>query len=232
MADLWYLSPSNQFENKGVGDYGSEGTQMNLLLDEVVRHLDRCGVSYYRADRNMSLAARAAESDALGAKWYVAFHSNAGGNGKAWGPIAFHQEATRDLALCLTGNLLAVGQESNRAYHTADGSGLYEVRTPKARACLLEVDFHDSETGVEFLTRHRREAAMAIANAIISCDGKQWRDPGDGASSWAKPYTDQAKALGLFFGNGVGNFRWQDNLTREEAAVIMMRLKAILEQGR
>lgn len=232
MANLWYLSPSNQTENVGIGDYGTEEAQMNALMDAIIPHLDRCGVSFHRADRSMNLGARTAESDALGAVWYLALHSNAGGGGQAWGPIAFHAGDGEGLARILVRELLATGQRSNRSSNLANGENLYEVRMPRAKTCLLEVDFHDSEVGVEFLTQRRADAARAIARAIVEADGKQWVEDriSDGASEWAKPYTERAKALGLFTGDADGGYRWQANLTREEAATILIRMMDLLEK--
>ena len=55
MGKIWYLSPSNQAANVGVTDYGSEKEQMNLLLDEIIPHLDRAGVSFHRANPDLSI---------------------------------------------------------------------------------------------------------------------------------------------------------------------------------
>lgn len=232
MADLWYLSPSSQYGNVGVGDYGTEAEQMNLLMDAIVEHLDRCGVDFHRADRTKTIEEKCAESDRLGAQWYFALHSNAGGNGQAFGPVAFHGGLGEGLANRLVEELLATGQRNNRAQNVQKGLSLYEINAPKAKACLLEVDFHDSQVGADFIMNHRADAAKAIAKAIVITDGKTWTEPeseDDGASGWAKKFTEQAKELGLFSGDGNG-YRWQDPVTREELAAILLRLKAILEQ--
>lgn len=232
MANLWYLSPSSQYGNVGVGDYGTEAEQMNLLMDEIAEHLDRHGVEFYRADRYASIEEKAAESDRLGADWYFALHSNAGGNGQAWGPIAFHGGPGRELAERLVKELLATGQKNNRSANVQNGSRLYEVNRPKARSCLLEVDFHDSAAGAGFIMNRRSDAAKAIARAIVVTDGKTWSEPAvsgdDGASGWARPYTEKARALGLFTGDSRG-YRWQGHVTREELAAALIRLKEKLE---
>lgn len=44
-------------------------------------------------------------------------------------------------------------------------------------------------------------------------------------SAWAKEACDWAVDIGLFKGDGNGNFRWHDNVTREELAVLLMRLE-------
>ena len=93
MSKIWYISPSSQSRNISAADYGSEKMQMTLLTDEIVPHLDRAGVSFHRADEALTLAQRVKESNDMGATFHLALHSNAGGNGKARGPVAFYYSA-------------------------------------------------------------------------------------------------------------------------------------------
>lgn len=177
MENLWYLSPSDQSRNIGIQDYGSEMEQMNQLLDAVTPHLDRCGVAYHRAPRTLPIDDRPAEANRLGVQYYLALHSNAGGGGSAWGPIAFYYDAGKALAEALVRELLATGQKSNRASNMQRSTGLFELKSPAAAACLLEVDFHDSPVGVDFLVNRREDAARAIAKAIVAIDGRTWLEP-------------------------------------------------------
>ena len=78
----------------------------------------------------------------------------------------------------------------------------------EASACLLEVDFHDSESGVEFLTKRRKEIAEAIAKVIIEADGREFVPTTRGE------YADRAVDLGLF----PRDTDWNAPLTKEEAA--------------
>ena len=175
MSKIWYLSPSNQAANIGINGYGTEKEQMNLLLDEIIPHLDRAGVSFHRADPDLSIQKRAAESNAMGAKFHLCFHSNAGGNGMAWGPVAlYYSDAGKQLGDNLIKALLSLGQKNNRSSNVIQEKSLYELRKTTAPACLLEVDFHDSAVGVDFLTRRRRKIAEAIAKVIIEADGKEF----------------------------------------------------------
>ena len=75
MKNLWYLSPSDQTDNTGINGYGTEEAQMNALLDVITPHLDRCGVRYHRASRDLGIDYRPAESDRLGADYYLALQS-------------------------------------------------------------------------------------------------------------------------------------------------------------
>lgn len=222
MSKIWYLSPSNQGANVGVGNYGTEKEQMNLLLDEIIPHLDRAGVSFHRADADMSLTNRVKESNEMDACFHLALHSNAGGQGKARGPVAFYySEKGRNFGEKVVAALLSLGQENNRSSNVLQNKSFYELRRTTAPACLLEVDFHDSESGVEFLMKRRSEIAEAIARAIIESDGKSFVPITNGE------YIDRAIKLGLF----PDSTNWNSALSKEEAAIILMRLLDTIRRG-
>ena len=222
MDRIWYFSPSCQAGNIGVNGYGSEKEQMNLLLDEIIPHLDRAGVSFHRGDADMSIQQRAAESNKMGACFHLALHSNAGGNGKARGPIAYYySDSGKAFSEKVVSALLKLGQENNRSANVKENKALYELRCTRAPACLLEVDFHDSISGVEFLTKRRGEIAEAIAKVIIEADGKEF------APKTAGEYADQAIKLGLF----PSNTCWDAPLTKNEAATLMVKLLNLCKGG-
>ena len=222
MSKIWYLSPSNQGANVGVGNYGTEKEQMNLLLNEIIPHLDRAGVSFHRADPDMSLAKRVKESNEMEAAFHLALHSNAGGNGKARGPEAYYySEKGRLFADMLVAALLALGQENKRSSNVKQNKNLYELKATAAPACLLEVDFHDSQGGVEFMMNRRSEIAEAIAKTIIEFDGKTFVPTTSGE------YIDRAIKLGLF----PSETDWNSALSKEDAAIILMRLLETIRKG-
>lgn len=222
MSNIWYLSPSNQGSNVGINGYGNERDQMYLLIYEITPHLDRAGVSFHVPEKTMTIGNRCKESNEMGAKFHFALHSNAGGNGKAWGPVAlYYSNAGKQLGQKMVDALLALGQKTNRSYHIKQQKGLYELRNTAAPAILLEVDFHDSDVGVEFITRHRGEIAEAIAKVIIEADGKEFVPVTTGE------FTHEAVRLGLF----ESNTDWNAPLTKEEAAVLAVQLKALMERG-
>ncbi len=175
MSKIWYLSPSNQAANIGIDGYGSEKEQMNRLVEEIVPHLDRAGVSFHVGDPDMTIQQRAKESNDLHARFHLALHSNAGGKGKACGSVAYYySDAGKVFGEMVVAALLSLGQENNRAENVKQEKAFYELRKTTAPACLLEVDFHDSPVGVAFLTKRRSEIAEAIARVIIEADGKQF----------------------------------------------------------
>ena len=222
MGNIWYLSPSNQAANIGVNGYGSEKEQMNLLLDEIIPHLDRAGVSFHRGDADITIQQRAKESKEMNACFHLALHSNAGGKGKARGPVAYYySEAGKPFGEKLVAALLSLGQENNRAQNVVQNKSLYELRCTKAPACLIEVDFHDSPSGVVFLTSRRIEIAEAIARSIIEADGKNF------VPKTAGEYADEAVKLGFF----PQNTKWDSPLTKDEAAAIAVKLFNLCKRG-
>ena len=219
MNEIWYISPSRQTGNIGIGNYRSECQRMYELTDRITPYLDRCGISFVVADQEKNLPERAAEANAMGAAYYLALHSNAGGNGKAYGSVAYYHTAGKALAQTLAKELLATGQKNNRSQNVVKNTSLYELRSPAAPACLLEVDFHDSETGVEFLLNRMEDAAKAIAKAIVFIDGKEWVEDES---------LLQAAELGLFNAEEDGDYRWEDAITRAEAAFAIIKLKQLI----
>lgn len=215
MKNIWYISPSNQGANLGVDGYGTERDQMYLLAMEITPHLDRAGVSFVVPERDASLTERVRHSNSMDCCFHLALHSNAGGNGKAWGPVAlYYSEAGRAFGQKLVYALLALGQKSNRADHVVQQKSLYELRKTKAPAVLLEVDFHDSSVGVEFITKRRSLIAEAIARVIIEAEGKEFVRPG------LHETLEQAIELGLF----PADTAWDEPMTRQEGAILALKL--------
>lgn len=222
MGNIWYLSPSNQGANIGVDGYGSERDQMYLLTLEITPHLDRAGVSFVVPERTVSITERVRQSNAMGAAFHLALHSNAGGGGRAWGPVGlYYSDVGKEFCQKLVDALLALGQQTNRSYHVAEQKSLYELRKTAAPAALLEVDFHDSAIGVEFITKRRSEIAEAIAKVIIEADGKEFVPAGSTEAM------EEAVKLGLF----PGHVDWNAPVIRREMAHLILRLREIIGGG-
>lgn len=225
MSKIWYLSPSNQSANVGINGYGTEKEQMILLVEEIVPHLDRAGVSFHVGDPDITIQERAKESNAMNSKFHLALHSNAGGNGTACGPVAYYySDAGKAFGELVVEALLNLGQKNNRSQNVKQEKEFYELRKTAAPACLLEVDFHDSAEGVEFLTQRRSEIAESIAKVIIQCDGRKFIPPTPGE------HIDLCRKWKLFDEKNTPDF-WENNLTREEAAILAVRLKKLIEEG-
>ena len=222
MNRIWYISPSNQGANLGVEDYGSEQDQMYALALEITPHLDRAGVSFVVPEKNATLAQRVQHSNAVGACFHLALHSNAGGQELACGPVAlYYSEAGQTFGQKLVDGLLALGQKTNRAYHLKQEKNLYELRKTNAPAVLLEVDFHDSPVGAAFIIENRSRIAEAIARVIIEADGREFVPAGPLEA------TEEAVKLGFFD----PDTDWNAPVIRRELAHLLLRLRQMQEGG-
>lgn len=54
----------------------------------------------------------------------------------------------------------------------------------------------------------------------------------DEPSEWAKAATEWAKENGIFAGDGDGNFRWHDKITRQEAAQVIKNMYEFIMNGK
>ena len=167
MGKLWYLSPSDQTGNTGINGYGTEEAQMNALLDAITPHLDRCGVRYHRASRDLGIDYRPAESDALGADYYLALHSNAGGGGAAYGPIAFYYAAGKELAGALQASLIGT-LDPNSHRSVKSGKGIYLLEKANCPAVLVECGFLSNEAEEAKLRSadHQKKLCCCIAATV------------------------------------------------------------------
>lgn len=89
---------------------------------------------------------------------------------------------------------------------------------------MTEVTEHLDRAGVCFHVADREDLAEAIAKGIIHADGKEF------VPVTAGEYTDQCRAWGLFDKKD-GSYRWKDPLTREDAAILAVRLIQCIEKG-
>lgn len=70
------------------------------------------------------------------------------------------------LSLNLLSNIVALGRP-NRGLKDGDAHGLYEYYVD-APVAYIEIDYHDSVAGCNFLLNNRREIAIAFVNAIYA----------------------------------------------------------------
>ena len=70
---------------------------------------------------------------------------------------------------------------------------------------------------------YQQRIAKAIAKAVCKYYGKEYVDM-DYQGHWAKDYIERVMDAGIMVGDGSGNFRPDDNLTRAEAAVIICKI--------
>ena len=70
---------------------------------------------------------------------------------------------------------------------------------------------------------YQQKIAEAIAKAVCEYYGKEYVDM-DYQGHWAEKYIERVMDEGIMVGDGDGNFRPDDNLTRAEAAVLVCKI--------
>lgn len=167
-----YLSQANQGHNAGKLGY-IEKAGMDAIIHATLKEFEadtRWHVYHTKAgDRIDTAEANCEEANRLNVDWYVAVHSNAGGAG-AQGTIGFYYSMKSKgfgMAKAIVG---AVGPLSPGAHDgLVQRPDFIEVHRPKAPACLIELDAHDWEIGVKWLTGQRPKIARALYVGI--CKG-------------------------------------------------------------
>lgn len=192
---------------------------------EVLRVDDTEGVE------NITVAQRNAAANSFGADFALAVHHNAGINGGTGGGIVAYVchgvgTDTTDWQKALYGALIAhTGMKGNRANPLAVAD--YQMLTGTFMpAVLLELGFMDSSTDVPIILtdEYATQCAEAIVEVIVERAGLTSKAAAEDGSPWSAEARDWAVAQGLFVGDADGNFRWKDNVTREELAVVLQRL--------
>jgi N-acetylmuramoyl-L-alanine amidase len=178
MGKSVYLSPSTQEHNIGAGNYGTEETRMNQVVNVTQRELVRHEVTVYRNKPTMTLAQVAADSNAKKPDLHQAIHSNAG-NGKARGCTVFCYKfggAGESLARNIYAELEPLTPTKDRGVHEGKdyygpGKNMYEVWKTNAPAALVEVAFHDNPEDAIWIETHIEIIGIAIAKADLKTLG-------------------------------------------------------------
>jgi len=167
-----YISQANQAHNAGPGGY-TEKAGMDAIsraLAGVFKRDGRFAVKRNVAGSRVDTASEnGREANAWGADYYVALHSNAGGAG-ARGTFGFYYSRSSKgyaLAKAIVAEVSPLSPGEGKALIAKPG--FIELHTPKAPACLIEIEAHDWAKGVKFLTGKKSAIAEAIYRGI--CKG-------------------------------------------------------------
>lgn len=171
-VSIW-LSPSNQINNIGFGDYRSEKERMNEVADVIEPILKKQGVTVYRNDPEESIRDYTRRANELNVDLYFAIHSNAA-NGKARGCETFcHKkggEGERFAQRVLDG-VMSVYDGPNRGvkegYKFYSGKPMWETSASNMPACLVEIAFHDNETDSKWIIDNTKEIGEVLAAAVL-----------------------------------------------------------------
>ncbi len=200
MAKKIYLSPSNQGANVYATGNTNEMHQCDKIAKAAENALKRCGFSVKVGKSGDTMANRCKESDAFKADIHIPIHTNAF-NGKVTGGTLVmlyksstqHNKAGKAL-------LNAVGDISPGAdYALKYRTDLYELNTPNAMSLYLEVEFHDTKTGSDWIRQNIDNIGESIAKGMCDYYGVKYKSENkeekDTTSSKKTLYLVQAGAF-------------------------------------
>jgi len=177
-----YLSPSKQPGNYYASGNTNEQKEMEDVAKTIKKILDEeyeCESILATLTLELGSEGRAKEAKEKACDIYMAIHSNAGGNGKAFGAVAFYHKAKKEsriLAEHLVRELNACcPHPTNRSKDVIDGmeafegKGYGEIRIPAMLGMipvLAETNFHDNPAVAAWIIESKSTIARAYVEAL------------------------------------------------------------------
>lgn len=173
-----YVSPSSQ-EHNLYATGGSEEQWMNKIADALIPLLNFNEIKTYRNTTAMDLKAIIRDSNSKNPDVHVAIHSNSGESRGT--EIWVYKESNKitnseKLGQLIYNEVSAITPTSDRGLKDGNAARLGEVFTVKATAILIEVDFHDSKDGSEWIKSNVENIAKAIAKGICKYFGVTYKE--------------------------------------------------------
>ena len=177
MSKKIFLSPSNQTPNAYAYGNTNEAVQCGKMAESAEKALKRCGFEV-KTMQWESMQVKCKESDKWGADLHVPIHTNAY-NGKVTGTrtMSYDKKGEGYKAAQAIHKPLATltpGTSENISSHPE----LYELKTPKAPAVYLEVDFHDVPNIAKWLIENTEAIGETICKGICDYFGVTYVAPG------------------------------------------------------
>ncbi|HHX27487.1 MAG TPA: hypothetical protein GX716_00605 [Firmicutes bacterium] len=167
-----YISPSQQPENMGVGDFGTEQRRMFELGWLVASELSRLGFQVKISRPGMTLKEIDAESDTWPATYHMSLHSNSmpkDKQGQGRGTEGFHWPGSVNGARVTRAICEALALFNPGGFRRVEpNASLAEIAAPNAYCVYLEVGFHDRQEEAEWIVKRMDFIAKVIAGAFAA----------------------------------------------------------------
>lgn len=179
-----YLSPSNQHENVYAAGNMTEASVMHIIAISAEDYLKKNGIEVITAGANDSVKDKLEYANEKNVTAYVAISSNDGSeikNGE--GTLGFYNSGisgSKELSEYVYGKVANVTPAPDRGLTDASKgeSYLYEVAQSSVPSCMIEVEFHNTTAGAQWIIDHADELGKAAAEGIIQYIEKERADFG------------------------------------------------------
>lgn len=199
MAKRIYLSPSNQNGNKYATGGTNEMVQCDKIANATATALKRCGFEVKVGKSGDTMQNRCRESDAFKADIHMPIHTNAF-NGKVTGGTRIFCYSSSDKnvapskAVLKTLGAISPGTADSVTLYPS----LYEVNTPKAITVYVEVEFHDTKTGSDWIRNNINKIGEAIAKGMCNHFGVTYKAPSSNVTSSSNSNTLYRVQVGAY----------------------------------
>ncbi len=178
MAYKIYLSPSNQGGNKYATGSTNEMAQCDKIANAAQTALKRCGFDVKVGKSGDTMQNRCSESDAFKADIHMPVHTNAFDAKTTGGTLVMLYKSTTEHNKAGKALLDAVGKISpGKDYALRYRTDLYELSAPAAMSLYLEVEFHDTKTGSDWIRNNITNIGEAIAKGMCNYFGVTYKAP-------------------------------------------------------
>ena len=159
-----YISPSQQGNNKGYGDYGTEQKRMFQIGEALKIILIRCNQTVYISKKGMTFQQAVTESNKLDADIHLPIHSNAF-NSLIRGTLAMYvSNGGKSLSSAIYKRLSAFTLVVDRGCR--EKTNLYELNATHAVCAYLEIMFHDNGDDANLIINNIEKIAELIAKGV------------------------------------------------------------------
>lgn len=171
---LVFLSPSRQTGNMYYDNSTNECEQAFLMSGVCKARLEAVGLEVYECPIKYGLRYRGEDAAEMGAKCYVAIHTNAAGD--QTGTTAFFNRRSEEsirLAKSVYETVAPITPDSDAGIRngvTGSGKAYIEIKYPYEAgvpSTLLEVDYHDREASARWLIENTELIGNSIADGIM-----------------------------------------------------------------
>ena len=170
-----YLSPSMQVHNTYAFGGTNEMEQCNKIAVYAEKALKRCGFDVKRAPEGQDMYASIRESNNWGADLHVPIHTNAYNGKKTGGTVVFLYDNSKENVKAGQAVLDAVAPISPGGDYTLRYAPEFaELNSTRCAAVYLEVEFHDTKEGAEWIVKNVKNIGEAIAKGICAYYGAKY----------------------------------------------------------
>lgn len=188
-----YLSPSNQDANLYATGSTNEMHQCDKIAKATETALKRCGFSVKVGKSGDTMKNRCAESDSFKADLHIPIHTNATAKHNITGGTLVilyksstkHNKAGKSILDAVGG--ISPGADYSLQYR----QDLYELNTPNAISVYLEVEFHDTKTGSDWIRNNITSIGEAIAKGVCNYYGVKYKSTTNTTNSETSSNSDK-----------------------------------------